>query len=135
MYIAGKFRKKHFKQLFDDLIIFTKVIRSCRYFVPFVYNSVPKSKGFLQIVVPNLDDDRFKSVFRVNRITFSKLLAFIKDHPVFEHKRRKPQLRVDVQLLVALYRLGSYGEGSSILKVASLFGIGDGGTIQNIIYY
>ncbi|XP_053969424.1 uncharacterized protein LOC128869445 [Anastrepha ludens] len=51
---------------------------------------------------------------------------------VLEHldENNTIQLPIELQLKIVLYRLGSSGEGLSIRKVASLFGVGDGGTIQ-----
>lgn len=104
-----------------------------RYFVPFIHDSVPKSTTFIYKVVPLYDDDRFKILFRVSRRTFQIILNLIRNDPVFErNKRGRPQHPVDLQLMVVLYRLGCYGEASSIAKTAFLFGLGDGGTVQNI---
>lgn len=63
---------------------------------------------------------------------FAHILDLIKNDEVFHTKRTNIQLPIELQLKVVLYRLGSSGDGASVRKVASLFGIGDGGTIQNI---
>lgn len=60
------------------------------------------------------------------------ILQLIKHDEVFNNKRAYKQFPVEIQLMIVLYRLGSYGEGASITKIATFFGIGDGGTIQII---
>lgn len=103
-----------------------------RYTVPFVHGSVPKSTKFINEVVPLLDDDRFKILFRISRRTFNKIFDLIKDDEVFRPKHRgRSQYSVEVQLQIVLFRLGCSGEAGSIAKTAFLFGTGDGGTIQN----
>ncbi|XP_017485674.1 PREDICTED: uncharacterized protein LOC108374204 [Rhagoletis zephyria] len=54
----------------------------------------------------------------------------IKDDDVFNGPRSCKQLPIRIQLAVVLYRLGSCGEGATITKIGSLFGISDGGVIQ-----
>lgn len=103
-----------------------------RYTVPFVHGSVPKSTKFINEVVPLLDDERFKILFRISRRTFNRIFDLIKDDEVFRPKHRgRPQFSVEVQLQIVLFRLGCSGESGSIAKIAFLFGTGDGGTIQN----
>uniref|UniRef100_A0A336MPN4 CSON003378 protein n=1 Tax=Culicoides sonorensis TaxID=179676 RepID=A0A336MPN4_CULSO len=123
----------------DDLLeIFTSfmVIQdSIRYSVPFIHNSIPKSKEFINKVVPLLDNDRFKILFRISKKTFHTILNLIKDDEVFQYRGRGPyQYPVELQLQVVLFRLGSSGEAGSVTKTACLFGIGDGGSIQNFTH-
>lgn len=56
----------------------------------------------------------------------------IKDDPEFHGQNSILHIPVGVQLAVVLYRLRSYGDGGAIRKIASLFGIGDGETIERI---
>lgn len=110
------------------------VYANFRYTVPHLHGTVPKSKQFIDEVVPLYDDERFKILFRVSRKTFYVILDLIKDDPVFRSRGRgRPQYPIHLQLQVVLYRLGSSGEASSIAKIAFLFGLGDGGTIQNFV--
>ena len=62
---------------------------------------------------------------------FSHILELIKNDDVFKNSQTS-QLPTELQLKIVLYRLGSSGDGASVRKVASLFAIGDGGTIQKI---
>ena len=62
---------------------------------------------------------------------FSHILELIKNDDVFKNSQTS-QLPTELQLKIVLYRLGSSGDGASVRKVASLFAIGDGGTIKKI---
>lgn len=112
-------------------MLFNVLCSKRRYGIPFVHFSVPKSKHFVEHVIPQLDDNRFKVLFRVSRNTFAKILTLICDDVAFLPKLGRPQLPLELQLMIVLYRLGTYGEG--YLRTASLFGVGDGGTITNVM--
>lgn len=102
---------------------------SFRYSVPFIIGSIPKSQRFLLEIVPQLDDERFKVLFRMSRPTFFKLLHMIENDECFQYKGRgKKQAPLIIQLQVVLYRLGC---STSLPRLAFLFGIGDGGTAIN----
>lgn len=103
-----------------------------RYGVPRCIGSVPKSQEISYKIVPNLDELRFRQLIRVNWHTFDYILDSIKDDEVFNAPNSWKQIPVKIQLMIVLYRLGSYGEGATIAKIASLFGVGDGGTIMKI---
>lgn len=114
---------------------FTYVLAAGEYFryaIPFVHHSVPKAQNFLTDVLPYLDEYRFKNIVRVSWQSFESILNLIKDDEVFHGPRSCKQFPVEVQLIIVLYRLGSIGEGATLRKISSLFGIGDGGTIQII---
>lgn len=102
----------------------------CRYFSPFIHHSVPKNRSFFNYVVPNLDESRFKQIARVSRSTFNFVFNLIKDDEVFDGSKSGKQHPIKMQLLLVLYRLGSSGEAATYTKIATLFGVGDGGTIQ-----
>ncbi|KAF6209583.1 hypothetical protein GE061_015331 [Apolygus lucorum] len=98
-----------------------------RYGVDLTHGSVKKSRAWCTSVLPNMDQDRFRQMMRVNWAQFQTIVDLIKDDAVFKSKLQFP---VEVQLMIVLYRLGSYGEGASIAKIANLFGVGDGGTVD-----
>lgn len=112
----------------DNFVDTASVVTSFRYAIPFINGSVEKSQDWCSNVLPSLDEDRFRQMMRVNWNQFNIILDLIKDDPVFTEK----QFPVHIQLKIVLYRLGCYGEGASIAKIANFFGIGDGGTIENI---
>lgn len=85
------------------------------------------------MILPNINDERFKMMVRVTREQFHFVLSKIESDPIFNCGPNL-QYSVAIQLALTLYRLGSYGDGASIARIAALFGIGDGGTIENITH-
>ena len=118
--------------IFQELLFSLIVAENFRYAVPHVIGSVPKTRKFWCEVLPELDEGRFRELVRVNWINFETILILIKNNPVFKGTRSCRQFPVSLQLLIVLYRLGCSGEGATLTKVASFFGIGDGGTIDII---
>lgn len=95
-----------------------------RYAVPFVHGSVIKSDH-----LPNLDNERFKSMVRVDKKEFQLILNQIKDDPLLNNTGKHS---LTEQLSTVLYKLGSSGEGASVRKISNLFGMSDGGYIGNV---
>jgi len=89
-------------------------------------SSVPKSRQYMESVLPELDDDKFKSEMRVSRDAFRFILNQIQDRQVFMNRSFNKQLPVQDQLSVALYRFGRYGNGASVRDVSAHFGLGEG---------
>jgi len=56
----------------------------------------------------------------------------IQGHKVFQGKNSGRQFPIATQLALVFYRLGCSGDGGSVMKMTSLFGIGDGGTLDKI---
>lgn len=92
---------------------------------------LPKSVRWQQNGLTNFDDKKFCQMVRVRPEEFHFILNIIKDDKVF-HTNVSNQLPTELQLKIVLFRLASSGDSLSIRKVASLFGVGDGGTIQNV---
>ncbi|KAI8117935.1 Protein ANTAGONIST OF LIKE HETEROCHROMATIN PROTEIN 1 [Lucilia cuprina] len=86
-----------------------------------VHLGLPKSSDWRHNVLNKFDDNRFNQMVRLNPEKFAYVLDLIQNDEVFQTICHKSQLR-----------LGSSGDGASVRKVVSLFGIGDGGTIQNV---
>lgn len=97
-----------------------------------VRSILPKSTVWHEDILTQLDEDRFKMMMRVNRQQFSYLVQIISNDIEFNKSHSCEQLSLALQLAIVLYRLGSSGESGSIRKIASSFGIGDGGTIYKI---
>jgi hypothetical protein len=93
---------------------------------------VPKCHQWLEKILAQLDDKRFKQMIRVSRAQFTLILGQIENHAVFHGKNSCHQFPVSTQLALVLFRLGSSGEGASISKVSALLGIGDGGSMEKI---
>lgn len=69
------------------------------------------------------DDDRFSQMVRVRQEQFLYILDLIKGDDVFHTISNTAQLPIEIQLQIVLYRLGSSGDGLSIRKVGTLFGV------------
>ncbi|XP_067633653.1 putative nuclease HARBI1 isoform X1 [Eurosta solidaginis] len=131
IFIAENKKRKE-DEIWEDFTFAMVAFTEIRYGCDFVHHSVPKSHQFLQDVWPDLDERRFRTIARVSRSTFQVLYDLIKDDEIFNGPRSCKQFSLETQLLVVLYRLGSSGEGATISKIASLFGVSDGGAIQNM---
>ncbi|XP_036335362.1 uncharacterized protein LOC118745794 [Rhagoletis pomonella] len=95
---------------------------------------VPKTQDWTQSVLGQFDSNRCRQMLRVEIEEFSYILSLIKDDKVFSNKNGVPQLSIERQLQIALFRLGSSGESASVRKIATLFGVGDGGTLNIVTY-
>ncbi|XP_050340844.1 uncharacterized protein LOC126767356 [Bactrocera neohumeralis] len=118
--------------ILEELLVVLALGEECRYSVPYIQNSVPKCKEFLNDVLWELDETRFKKITRLNWKTFDFILNLIKDDASFNQIRSCKQFPLKTQLAIVLYRLGSNGEGATLSKIAGLFGVSDGGIIQNL---
>ncbi|KAJ7446059.1 hypothetical protein FB451DRAFT_1055356, partial [Mycena latifolia] len=70
--------------------------------------------------------DHFHQNLRVSPRTFDALVAALEQDPVFSNNSNHPQLPVNLQLAVALYRFGHDGNAASIQAVANWAGPGKG---------
>lgn len=59
-------------------------------------------------------------------LTFDKLVAALETDPIFFNNSNHPQLPVEQQVAVALYRFGHDGNAASIQAVANWAGLGKG---------
>jgi hypothetical protein len=59
-------------------------------------------------------------------VTFDALVARLEHDPVFFNNSNHPQLAVELQLAVALYRFGHDGNAASLQSVANWAGLGKG---------
>ncbi|XP_037946997.1 protein ANTAGONIST OF LIKE HETEROCHROMATIN PROTEIN 1-like [Teleopsis dalmanni] len=112
----------------DNLLI----VLSNRYCIRTPSNSVPKLLDWHKNVLPHMNDNQFKEMLRVNREQFQHLLTLIEKSEVFQKPYSNKQLPIELQLAIVLYRLGSASENVSTRKIANLFGIGGGGTVDKI---
>ena len=72
------------------------------------------------------DDRHFAIEARMSKVCFWRLVDIIKDNSVFINSSTRDQDPVHHQLLIALFRLGKYGNGSGIGHTASYLCCGDG---------
>jgi len=76
------------------------------------------------------DNEEFHHLFRqwlrVDPVTFDKILVEISSDPFFVNRSRHPQMPVDSQLAITLYRFGHYGNAAGLQRVADWAGVGKG---------
>lgn len=112
-----------FDELEENVSIFTGIRYTYR-------GEVPKNLKWFDEILPQLDDKRFKMHIRCSRKQFNVILGQIENHAVFNGENCEKQFSVALQLALVLYRLGC--NGTTLCKIASLFGVGDGGTIDKV---
>jgi hypothetical protein len=110
--------------MFDDLL--PRVLNN-RY----LYERLekPKSRHFIQNILPHLPEEDFKQEYRMFRNSFDAILARIRGHPIFHtsDSTGRPQEDPEFQLQVALKRFGTEGStASSVNAIARHFGCGAG---------
>jgi hypothetical protein len=84
----------------------------------------PKPDPNWHYLIYQCSDATFKSDFRLSREFFSDLFEMIKDHRVFQSHARNKQAPVCFQMLVALWRLGCYGNSAKYKAAEQKFSIG-----------
>jgi hypothetical protein len=90
---------------------------------------IPKSSETLHIILTvykMTHPDLFRSYLRISPQTFDALLIAIHDDPIFHNNSQNEQAPVAIQLAVALYRFGHFGNAASLVKVGVWAGIGWG---------
>lgn len=70
--------------------------------------------------------DMFRQQLRMTPWTFDRLLESIIEDPIFYNNSNNPQLPVEQQLAITLYRFGRYGNSSGVQDVAHWAGVGAG---------
>lgn len=116
-------------RIFDELEENVAIFAGIRYTYR---DTVPKNLNWFDDILQELDDKRFKMLLRCSRTQFNIILALIENNPVFHGENSEKQFSVAFQLALVLYRLGSNGHGATLCKIAQLFGVGDGGTIDKV---
>ncbi len=116
-------------RIFDELEENVSIFIGIRYMYR---GQVPKNLSWFDETLQQLDEKRFKEHLRCTRKQFNVVLGLIEAHPVFHGQNSDKQFSAGFQLALVLFRLGCNGQGASISKIASLFGVGDGGTIEKV---
>lgn len=102
-----------------------KYIESKRYLVPRKHDA-PKlitKEAKIKFLLEEIDDDGFRNEMRMDRSSFDALYRKIKDHELYKSSPKNPQMDIKIQMAVVLDRLGTYGNGSSLEKIARRAGI------------
>jgi hypothetical protein len=90
---------------------------------------IPKAPAQLPHVLTVLKTERpdhFRDILRVDPETFDKILAQIKDDPVFFNNSNNAQQPVEEQLAITLYRFGHSGNAAGQSPIARWAGGGHG---------
>jgi hypothetical protein len=90
-----------------------------------------KPPAYLPLILTTYKDHNefhhlFRQYLRIDPITFDKILIAISSDPVFINQSRHPQMPIDHQLAITLYRFGYYGNAASLQRVADWAGVGKG---------
>ena len=96
---------------FQHLLGLHEAISSVRYMNP--RDDIPQSRG-IQELLHLFPDNTFKQMVRCSKANFARLVDFIKDDQVFRNNALFPQMRVEIQLVIVLNRLGCDGGGASV---------------------
>ena len=83
---------------------------------------------YMNTILMNLPNDKWKEDVRMTRDAFKLVVDLIKNDQVFHNDSNNKQAPVEIQLAVALYRFGTYGNGASTIQVAKKFGVAVGTT-------
>jgi hypothetical protein len=97
--------------------------------VLFEHNKINKERTGLHLLLRDWKINRpdiFRSYLRITPSCFDHLVLAIRDDEVFCNNSNNPQMPVEEQLAIALYRFGHYGNAVSMLKVALWAGVGFG---------
>ncbi|OBZ80416.1 putative nuclease HARBI1 [Choanephora cucurbitarum] len=81
-------------------------------------SSIPRAPSRFEWFIHDLDEERFKQMFRMKQSRFFQLYEKIKDHPVYQPTGSKPQTDIRLQMMVSLERLGLHGNDASVGRIA-----------------
>ena len=90
---------------------------------------INKTKANLRLLLDDWKVNRpeiFRSHLWVMPQCFDLLVATLQDDPVFHNGSNVPQMPVEDQIAIALYRFGHFGNAVSNMKVALWAGVGYG---------
>lgn len=117
----------------DESSVPSLVIDACQKLYKNFYieerRKIPKTCENLNILLTEYKTqfpDIFRSYLRITPECFDNLLNSIQHHEVFQNNSNNPQMPVERQLAIALFRFGHFGNGASTLKVALWAGVGYG---------
>lgn len=110
---------EHLSDSDDDLQILYEQIQCNRYLEP--REHIVRAPEPLDWLLFQLDEKRFKQEIRITRNYFQELLAKIENHPIFQSRTCNKQRPIYHQLLVAMKRFGTYGNGAAIGTIARYF--------------
>ena len=111
------------KQRNSDLLRMLYMLLQTRYISP--PTNIAKSTHFRELLYA-LPDDEFRQETRMGKSTFIQVHSLIEGHPIFHNSSTNSQVPVEIQMAVAFSRLGAYGNGASVGRIARSHGAGCG---------
>jgi hypothetical protein len=99
---------------------------STRYLNPII--KIPKSVHFRNMIF-QLPEKEFKQIARMQKKSFLSLVKLLETDCVCDNNSNNKQIDTWVQILVAIDRLGCFGNGSSVGRIARCFGISTGAVV------
>ncbi|KAG6806816.1 hypothetical protein H0H93_002417, partial [Arthromyces matolae] len=84
---------------------------------------IKKSPALLRLLLHDWKLNRpdiFRSYVRIDPDCFDSLVDVIKDDPIFHNQSNNPQMPVEEQTAIALYRFGHHGSAASTMKLREL---------------
>ncbi|ETN16733.1 hypothetical protein PPTG_21766 [Phytophthora nicotianae INRA-310] len=87
---------------------------------------LPKSTEFRESGIQSLTAKEFRLITRVSHFDFFRIISEIETNEFFQNNSGCGEAPVWLQLVVALNRLGNYGNGVSLGRTQKLWGIGQG---------
>lgn len=104
-----------------------KAMYANRYEAP--RDGLPRGPSYLRHVLTVQKTERpdlFRQALRVSPRTFDKIVGRLTDDPIFTNRSNQPQLSVEEQVAIALFRFGHDGNAASLQSVANWAGVGKG---------
>jgi hypothetical protein len=101
----------------------SSIVAATRNFNP--RRMIPKSTNLISLILNEYRlhfHDHFRTHLRIWPHTFDQLVEIIRPDPVFYNNSINEQDPVEVQLALLLYRMGAYGNGAGVKKIAMTFG-------------
>lgn len=98
-----------------------------RYEVP--RDPIPRGPSYLQhtlLTLKSAREDLFREQLRVTPETFDAIVEKISNDCVFQNDSQHPQMPVEQQLAIVLFRFGHDGNASGLQVVANWAGVGKG---------
>ncbi|KAJ6534890.1 hypothetical protein B0H19DRAFT_1322962 [Mycena capillaripes] len=92
-------------------------------------DTFPRGPAFLPHVLGTMKDTRpdlFRQELRMSPYTFDKLVEKLEGDRVFANNSHNPQMPVEDQLAITLFRFGHSGNATSLQKVANWAGVAKG---------
>lgn len=86
----------------------------------------PKTRVWRNFLFNSMPERFFRQQVRMSRDAFGRILEKLQLDPIFHNNSRHKQTDIRIQMALAFNRLGTMGNGTSVLAMASKFGVSAG---------